>query len=64
MSLTKLSLARNNSRESLVIDIPAGDVKTDNDFLQCIQGVQAYPIVLDYLHSMKSPKKSTQFLRM
>jgi hypothetical protein len=39
MSLTKLSLARNNkivpARESLVIDFPAGDRKIANFFLQC-----------------------------
>ncbi len=39
MPLTKLSLARNNliipARESLVSDIPAGDGKTSNLFLQC-----------------------------
>ncbi len=39
MSLTKLSLAGNNiiipARESLVSDIPAGDGKIVNPFLQC-----------------------------
>jgi hypothetical protein len=40
MSLSKLSLAGNNfiipeARESLVNDIPAGDRKTINLFLQC-----------------------------
>jgi hypothetical protein len=39
MPLTKLSLAGNYlifpTRESLVIDIPAGDGKIDNPFLQC-----------------------------
>jgi hypothetical protein len=40
MSLTKLSLDGNNLlfpfRESLVIDISAGDGKIDNLFLQCM----------------------------
>jgi hypothetical protein len=40
MSLTKLSLAGNNSifpgQGEFVTDIPAGDVKTTNLFLQCI----------------------------
>ncbi len=35
MSLTKLSLAGNIVRESLVSDIPAGDRKIANIFLQC-----------------------------
>jgi hypothetical protein len=41
MSLTKLSLAGKiklfPARESLVNDIPAGDRKTANIFLQCIE---------------------------
>jgi hypothetical protein len=40
MSLTKLSLAENNliipAMESLVSDIPGGDGKIDNLFLQCM----------------------------
>ncbi len=38
MSLTKLSLAGNKlypAKESLVSDVPAGDGKIDNLFLQC-----------------------------
>jgi hypothetical protein len=42
VSLTKLSLAGNNkifpARESLVSDIPAGDWKIYNIFLQCMAG--------------------------
>ncbi len=34
MSLTKLSLAGNNLKESLISDIPAGDGKIANLFLQ------------------------------
>jgi hypothetical protein len=50
MSLTKLSLAGNNliipgRRASLVSDIPAGDGKIANLFLQCT----VFPIIVIFL---------------
>jgi hypothetical protein len=61
MSLTKLSLTGNNliitaARESLVSDIPAGDGKNYNLFLQCS------PCKLRFLCKEKRRKKKLEYL--
>ncbi len=68
MSLTKLSMGGNNDviyklfppRESFVSDIPAGDGKTANPFLQCRVSEKSTVIFKTILWSLKIRLDFTQ----